>query len=84
MPVIICKNDKHLVTLYNVIFSYMTDILTHSAISSINTRGQQCANEIKCIGKPICLTKVIHKLLFLCKLRAKMYFWTKWDRYNMK
>ncbi len=28
MPVIICKNDKHLVTLYNVIFSYMTGILS--------------------------------------------------------
>ncbi len=29
MLVIICKNDKHLVTLYNVIFSNMTGILSH-------------------------------------------------------
>ncbi len=29
MLVIICKNDKHLVTLYNVIFSNMSDILSH-------------------------------------------------------
>ncbi len=29
MPVIICKNDKHLVTHYNVIFSNMTGILSH-------------------------------------------------------
>ncbi len=29
MPVIICKNDKHLVTLYNVRFSNMTGILSH-------------------------------------------------------
>ncbi len=29
MPVIICNNDKHLVTLYNVIFSNMTGILSH-------------------------------------------------------
>ncbi len=29
MPVIICKNDKHLVIHYNVIFSNMTDILSH-------------------------------------------------------
>ncbi len=34
-------------------------------ISSINTRGQQCTTEMKCIGKPLCLTKLIHKLLFL-------------------
>ncbi len=29
MPAIICKNDKHLVTLYNVIFPNMTSILSH-------------------------------------------------------
>ncbi len=29
MPVIIGKNDKHLVTLYNVIFSNMIGILSH-------------------------------------------------------
>ncbi len=29
MPVIICKNDKYLVTHYNVIFSNMTGILSH-------------------------------------------------------
>ncbi len=29
MPVIICKNDKHLVTLYNIIISNMTGILPH-------------------------------------------------------
>ncbi len=28
MPVIICKNDKHLVTDYNVIFSNMTSTLS--------------------------------------------------------
>ncbi len=33
-------------------------------ISSVNTRGQQCATEMKCIGKPICLTKLIHKRYF--------------------
>ncbi len=39
---------------------------------------------MKCIGKLICLTKLIHTLLFLDKLRAKTSFWTKWDRYNMR
>ncbi len=30
MPVILCKNDKHLVTFYNVkLFSNMTGILLH-------------------------------------------------------
>ncbi len=29
MPVIICKNDKHLVILYNVIFLNMTGILSY-------------------------------------------------------
>ncbi len=29
MPVIICKNDKHLVTLYNIIFSNMTGIQSY-------------------------------------------------------
>ncbi len=28
-PVIICKNNKHLVTLYNVIFSNMIGTLSH-------------------------------------------------------
>ncbi len=59
MPVIICKNDKHLVTLYNVISCLIC------VISSINIRGQQCATEMRCIGKPICLTNLMHKLLFL-------------------
>ncbi len=66
MPVIIYKNDKHHVTLYNVIFSNMTGILSYlSYISSINTREHQYATEMKCIGKRMCLTKLIHKLLFL-------------------
>ncbi len=60
-PVIICKNNKHLLTFYNVILSNICHIWV---ISSINTRGQQCATEIKCIGKPICLTKLIHKLIW--------------------
>ncbi len=59
MPYIICKNDKHLETFYNVIFSNMSGILSH-----LSYRGQQCATEMKCNGKPICLTKLIHKLLF--------------------
>ncbi len=29
MPVIICKNDRHLVTLYNVIFENITGILSY-------------------------------------------------------
>ncbi len=29
MSVIICKSEKHLVTLYNVIFSNMTGIISH-------------------------------------------------------
>ncbi len=58
MPVIICKNDKHTITLYNLSCHIWV-------ISSINTRGLQSATEMKCIGKPICLTKQIHKLLFL-------------------
>ncbi len=53
-------------------------------MSSISTRGQQCATEMTCIGKPICLIKLTHKLLFLHKLRAKTSFWTKWDKYNME
>ncbi len=28
IPVIICKNDKHQVTLYNIIFANMTSILS--------------------------------------------------------
>ncbi len=38
----------------------MTGILLH-----LTYRGRQCATEMKCIGKPICLTKLIDKLLFL-------------------
>ncbi len=68
MPVIICKNEKHIVTLYNVIFSNITGILSHlSYIFYYHMRGQQCATEMKCIEKPICLTKLIYKLLFLLK-----------------
>ncbi len=33
MPVIICKNDKHLVTFYHVIFSNMTGILSYLSYS---------------------------------------------------
>ncbi len=51
IPVIICINTKHLVTLYNVIFSNITGILSHCGIY----RGQQCAIEMNCIGYPICL-----------------------------
>ncbi len=29
MPVIMCKSDKHLVTLYNLLFSNITGILSH-------------------------------------------------------
>ncbi len=29
MPVVICKNDRHLVKRYNVILPYMTGILSH-------------------------------------------------------
>ncbi len=60
MPVIISQNDKYLGTLYNLIFSNMTVILSHLS----DMRGQQCATEMKCIGKPICLTKLIQTLLF--------------------
>ncbi len=52
-------------------------------ISSV-TRGQQCATEMKCIEKPICLTKLIPKLLFLYNIGPRHVFWTKWDKYNMK
>ncbi len=44
-------------------------------MSSINTSGQQCATVMKCIVKPICLTKLIHTLLFRLKnLRPKRVF----------
>ncbi len=66
MPVIICKNDKHLVTLCNVVFfKYERHPVTCELYLLLNKRWQQFATEIKCIGKPICLTKLIHKLLFL-------------------
>ncbi len=51
MSLIICKKDKASCHIW--------------IISFINRRGQQCATEMKCIGKPICLTQPIHKLLFL-------------------
>ncbi len=72
MPVIKCKNDKHLVTLDNAIFSNMTGILLHlSKLSSINTIWQQCANEMRSIGKLICLTKLIRKRFFFNNLGQK-------------
>ncbi len=43
MPVIICKNDKHLVILYNVIFSDMTDILSYlSYFFYLHKRAAMC------------------------------------------
>ncbi len=43
MTVIICKNDKHLITLYNVIFSNMTGILLHlSYILYEHKRATMC------------------------------------------
>ncbi len=39
-------------------------------ISSISARGQQIVTEMKCIGKPISLTKVIHKLLVFLNLKS--------------
>ncbi len=49
MSVIIYKNDKYLVTLYNVIFSYMTGILSHlSYIFSL---------EMKYTNRPLLLCK---------------------------
>ncbi len=85
MSVIKCKNDKHLITFYKVIFSNITGTCILSHLCYI-TRGQQCGTEMKCIGKPICLTKLIHKLLFCLKCRdtVQTSFWTTWDRYNMK
>ncbi len=64
MPVIIYKNYKHLVTLYNVIFSNMTDILSHfSYIFYQHKRAAMChCNEMHW---ETYLTKLIHKLLFL-------------------
>ncbi len=55
MPVIICKNDKLLITLYNVICSHMTGTF------ELYLLLKQCATEMKSIGKPICLIKLIHK-----------------------
>ncbi len=53
----------------------MTGILSYlSYRSSITTRGQQCATEMKYIRKPICLTKLIHKLLFLKTLVPRHIF----------
>ncbi len=79
ITLIIYKNDKRLVTLYNVIIANMSRSCHIWVISSINTRGQYCATEMKCTGKLICLTKLIHKLLFLQKHRDKTSVWTKWD-----
>ncbi len=43
MSVIICKDDKHLVTLYNVILSNMTGILSHlSYIFYQHKRAAMC------------------------------------------
>ncbi len=43
MPLIICKNDKHLVTLYNVIFSNITGILSYlSYIFYLHKRAAVC------------------------------------------
>ncbi len=46
---VIRKNDKHLVTFYNIIFQIWQASCHIWVISSINTRGQQCATEMKCI-----------------------------------
>ncbi len=63
-------------------------IKIYKCIENVKTR---CDNNLfyhchcHCIGKPICLTKLMHKLFFfVLKARAKTSFWTKWDRYNMK
>ncbi len=43
MPVIICKHDKHLITLYNAIFSNMTGIMSHlSYIFNEHKRTVMC------------------------------------------
>ncbi len=74
MPVIICKSDKHLVTLYNVIFRNMTGILSH--LSYI------LAAEMKCIGKPICQTNT--QIVIYLKALGQDAFLNKWDTYNMQ
>ncbi len=82
MPAIIYKNVKHFEIVYNVIFSSMTCILSH--LSYIVTRGQQCATEMTCIRKPICLAKLVYKLLFLYKHIANTHFGQNEIIYNIK
>ncbi len=50
--------------LYNI-FKYDRHPVTFELYLLLNTSGQQCATEMKCISKSICLPKLIHKLLFL-------------------
>ncbi len=49
----------------------MTGILPHLSYN-FYLKQEECATERKCIWKPICLTKLIHELLFSLKTFTKM------------
>ncbi len=41
---------------------------------TFDTRGQQCATEMKCMGKPICLTKLIQTTVISLQTLGKDAF----------
>ncbi len=57
IPLIICKNHKHLVTLYNVIFSkYDRTPVTFELYIILTEEGSNMPLKWICIGKRICVT----------------------------
>ncbi len=64
MPIIICKNDKHHVTLYNI-FKYDRRPFTFELYST----------EMKCIGKTLYLSKLINNCYFFKDIRPRWIFW---------
>ncbi len=62
----------------------MTGILSRFSYYSLLTQEGSNVPLKWYVLRNLCLTKLIYKLLFLYKFRAKTRFWTEWDRYNMK
>ncbi len=74
-----CENDKHLVTLYNVIFSNMRDILfTFELYLLLAQEGSNVPLKLNY------WETYMSDQINTEKRRAKTSFWITWDRYNMK
>ncbi len=85
LHVIICKNDMHLATLYNVIFSNLTGILSHlNYILYYQKKGSNVPLKWNVLGNLSVWPNQYTNCYFFFNFRTKTSFWTKWDRYNIK